>query len=142
MAVRWWSNTAVKVGSTISAARPDSAAAALHPSQGDYCGMLKQTLAAQNLILSALADSDPALLTSTRAFVAEIEGVASASVSAQWHVLGPAAVAVVKSGGNTKALPSGDLAAVSRAGTAITADAQQNCGVDLSGVIALLGGVK
>ncbi|MFN2518723.1 MAG: hypothetical protein ABR604_06700 [Jatrophihabitantaceae bacterium] len=142
VASRWWSNAAVAIGSPIDPAHPDAAAAALHASQADYCGMLKQTLAAQNTILSALTDADPTLVTRTRAFVAEIERVAPAGVSAQWQVLGPAAVAVVESGGDTKALPSGDLAVLTRAGTAITVDAQRNCGVDLSGVIALLGGVK
>lgn len=137
-ATRWWSNTAVSVGSTVSPADPEAAAARLSPSQADYCGMLKQTLAANKSLVSAITAADPALAVSARAFLAEIQRVAPASVSGQWHVLGPAVLALVKSGG-TSGLPS-NLGALTSAANAISSDAQTNCGVDLSSVLSLLPG--
>lgn len=138
VATRWWSNSAVTVGSKISSAHPEAAAASLHPSQADYCGMLKQTVAAGKSILPGVKATDPALLTSTKAFVAEIERVAPAGVTAQWQVLGPVILALVKSGGDLKALPTVDLGAITTAGTEIAADSLKNCGVDLSSVTGLL----
>jgi len=138
VATRWWSNSAVAVGSKISSAHPDAAATDLHASQADYCGMLKQTVAAGKSLLPGLTATDPALVTSTKAFVAEIEKVAPAGITAQWQVLGPAVLTVVKSGGDTSALPSVDLGAVTKAATAIASDSVKNCGVDLASVTGLL----
>jgi hypothetical protein len=140
VATRWWSNSAVTSGSTISPAQPGAEAARLHVSPGDYCGMLKQTVAAGKSILPGITATDPALLTSTKAFVAEIEKVAPAGVTAQWQVLGPTVLALVKSGGDTAALPTGNLGAVTTAALAIAADSKKNCGVDLSTVTGLLPG--
>lgn len=137
-ATRWWSNSAVTVGSTVSPADPEAAAARLSPSQADYCGMLKQTLAANKSLVSAITATDPALAVSARAFLAEIQRVAPASVTGQWHVLGPAVLELVKSGG-TSGLPS-NLGALTSAANAISSDAQTNCGVDLSSVLSLLPG--
>jgi len=138
VATRWWSNSAVTAGSKISSAHPDAAAADLHASRADYCGMLKQTVAAGKSILPGITATDPALLTSTKAFIAEIEQVAPAGITGQWQVLGPTVLALVKSGGDTTALPSVDLGAVTKAADAISADSTKNCGVDLSSVTGLL----
>jgi len=138
VATRWWSNSAVTVGSKISSTHPEAAAAKLHASQADYCGMLKQTVAAGKSILPGITATDPALLTSTKAFIAEIEQVAPAGITGQWQVLGPTVLALVKSGGDTTALPSVDLGAVTKAADAISADSTKNCGVDLSSVTGLL----
>lgn len=137
-ATRWWSNSAVTVGSTVSPSDPEAAAARLSPSQADYCGMLKQTLAADKSLVSAITATSPALALSARAFLAEIQRVAPASVSGQWHLLGPAVLALVKSGG-ASGLPS-NLGALTTAANAISSDAQTNCGVDLSSVLSLLPG--
>lgn len=45
--------------------------------------------------------NDPALLTSTRAFTAELEAVAPSSVAGPWQVLGRAVITVVESGGDS-----------------------------------------
>ena len=140
IATRWWSNSAVTVGSKISSAHPEAAAANLHPSHEDYCGMLKQTIASRKSILPGVTATDPALLTSTKAFVAEIERVAPAPVTAQWQMLGPVILALVKSGGDLKALPTVDLGVITKAGTEIAADSLKNCGVDLSPVLTAVGG--
>jgi len=100
--------------------------------------MLKQTVAAGKSLLPGLTATDPALVTSTKAFVAEIEKVAPAGITAQWQVLGPAVLTVVKSGGDITALPSADLGPAITAANAITADSKKNCGVDLSSVTGLL----
>jgi hypothetical protein len=134
-ATRWWSNSAVAVGSTIDASNPMSAARTLHPSQTDYCGMLKQTLQAGKSILPSGMASDPKLLTSSEAFVAEIQALAPPAVSGSWQVLGPVIVQLVKGGG---ALPTGSSAGTAQnlqAATAINADSKKNCGLDLSSVV-------
>jgi hypothetical protein len=138
VATRWWSNSAVPIGSTVSSTQPGATATKLHPSQADYCGMLKQTVAAGKSLLPGLTATDPALVTSTKAFVAEIEKVAPAGITAQWQVLGPAVLTVVKSGGDITALPSADLGPAITAANAITADSKKTCGVDLSSVTGLL----
>jgi hypothetical protein len=138
VATRWWSNAAVAVGSKIDPAHPDAAAAALHPSVADYCGMLKQTLAAGKSILPDITATDPALLASAKAFIAEIEKVAPAGITAQWQLVGPAVLSLVKSAGDTSALPTVDLAGLTKAANAINADSLANCGVDLSSVTGLL----
>lgn len=138
VATRWWSNTAVTVGSKIDPAHPDAAAKDLHPSQADYCTMLKQTVAAGRSILPDLTSNDPALLTSAKAFIAEIEKVAPAGITAQWQLVGPAVLSLVKSGGDTGSLPSLNLGALTAAANAINADSVTNCGVDLSSVTGLL----
>jgi hypothetical protein len=131
-ATRWWSNTAEPVGSTIDPAAPQAAAAKLHPSTADYCGMLRQTVAAGRSILPGVTPGDPALTSSTKAFVAEIGRVAPAAMSGPWHVLGGALVAFVASGGNTAKVTGVDTGAVARAASAIAADARTGCHVDLS----------
>lgn len=142
VATRWWSNAAAAVGSTVDPAHPDAAAAQLHPSQAAYCGMLKQTVAAGTSILPSLTATDPALLTSTEAFLAEIERVAPPTISGQWQVIGPALLLLVKSGGNPSALPSLDLGALTKAANTIASDSLMNCGVNIASVIGLLPGGK
>jgi hypothetical protein len=134
LATRWWSNSGTESGTKIDAAKPDAIAARLHESQSDYCGMLKQTVAAKKSILPGVTATDPALLTATKAFVAELEAVAPASVSGPWKVLGTAVLAVVESGGDTAKVKGIDATAVQRAATEVAADAKRNCGVDLASV--------
>ncbi len=136
---RWWSNSAVTAGSTIDPAKPEAAAGELHPSQADYCGMLKQTLDSGNSILPGITANDPALLVSSRAFVAELEHVAPAEVAGDWHVIGPAVLGLVKSGGVPSAIPSLDVSAVSKAVAAVSAHAKKVCGLDLSAVSGAAG---
>lgn len=134
-ATRWWSNASVTVGSTIDPAHPTAAAAQLHQSRGDYCTMLKQTLAVGKSILPSGAAADPRLLTTTDAFVAEIQAVAPAAVQAPWHVLAPVIIQLVRSGG---ALPTSVPTGTSvnlQAAIAINNDAKANCHVDLSKVV-------
>lgn len=138
VATRWWSNAAVTAGSKIDPKHPDAAAKDLHPSQADYCGMLKQTLAARKSILPDITSTDPALLTSAKAFIAEIEKVAPAGITGQWQLVGPAVLSLVKSAGDTSTLPTVDLAALTKAANAINADSLANCGVDLSSVTGLV----
>jgi hypothetical protein len=138
VATRWWSNAAVTAGSKIDPKHPDAAAKDLHPSQADYCGMLKQTLAAGKSILPDITSTDPALLTSAKAFIAEIEKVAPAGITAQWQLVGPAVLSLVKSGGDTGSLPAVDLGALTKAADAINTDSLAHCGVDLSSVTGLL----
>jgi hypothetical protein len=137
-AKRWWSNSAVPAGSAIDAAHPAAAAAGLHESRHDYCGMLKQTVAAGKSILPGVKADDPVLLTSTKAFVAEIAQVAPGGVHGQWQVLGPVILALVKSGGDTTALKSIDVHAVAQSADAIAADSIKNCGVNLASAVGAL----
>jgi hypothetical protein len=138
VATRWWSNAAVTAGSKIDPKHPDAAAKDLHPSEADYCGMLKQTLAAGKSILPDITSTDPALLTSAKAFIAEIEKVAPAGITAEWQLVGPAVLSLVKSGGDTGSLPAVDLGALTKAADAINTDSLANCGVDLSSATGLL----
>ena len=138
VATRWWSNAAVTAGSKINPDHPDAAAKDLHPSQADYCAMLKQTVAAGKSILPDITATDPALLTSAKAFIAEIQAVAPAGITGQWQLVGPAVLSLVKSGGDTGKLPAVDLGALTKAASAIAADSLATCGVDLSSVTGLL----
>jgi hypothetical protein len=131
-AARWWSNSAAKSGTVIDAADPTGVAAQLHPSPTDYCGMLRETLAAGKSILPGVTARDAARLTSTEAFVAEIQRVAPTSVAAAWHTLGDALVAVVASGGDIAKVHGVDPHAVQRAAATVSADARTGCHVDLA----------
>jgi hypothetical protein len=94
--------------------------------------MLRQTLAAGRSILPGVTAHDPALLTSTKAFVAEIEAVAPSTAAGAWKVLGNAVITVVASGGDTTKVKTVDAAAVRTAAGTVAADAKRSCGVDLS----------
>ena len=131
-ATRWWSNSAGPAGSTIDPQHPDAAAAHLSPSLSEYCGMLRQTVAAGQSILPNVTANDPALLTSTKAFVAELEAVAPASIGGSWRVVGPAVLALIESGGSPMRVKGIDAAAVRKAVGTVAADAKRSCGVDLS----------
>jgi hypothetical protein len=52
-------------------------------------------------IFPSVTANDPALLTSTRAFSAELEAVAPSSVAGPWQVLGSAVINLVESGGDS-----------------------------------------
>jgi hypothetical protein len=132
VATRWWSNSASKVGSLIDSTHPNQVATSLHTSPRDYCGMLRQTLAAGHTILPDVTANDPALLTSTKAFVAELEAVAPSNLTGPWKVLGSAMLTFVESGGDTTKVQGIDAAAVRSAASTVAADAKRGCGVDLS----------
>ena len=132
VATRWWSNSAHALGSTIDTANPEAGAAGLNASESQYCGMLRQTVAAGKSILPGVTANDPALLTSTRAFMAELEAVAPATVAGSWQVLGPAVITLVESGGDSAAVKKVDAVAVRKAAGTVAADAKHSCGVDLS----------
>jgi hypothetical protein len=132
VATRWWSNSASPAGTVIDVNRPEAAAANLHESKADYCGMLRQTVAAGRSILAGVTANDPALVISTKAFVAEIEASAPSSIAGSWQVLGPAVLTLVESGGDTTKVKGIDAAAVSKAAGTVAADAKHSCGVDLS----------
>jgi hypothetical protein len=133
VATRWWSNSAVKTGSTIDKSRPDSATAKLHPSRHEYCGMLEQTLAAGKTILPGAIGSDPAFIASITAFFSELQRVAPVEINDAWRVLGQAVEALVKSGGVAPKASGRDGAAIQAASAAVAADAEKNCNVDLAG---------
>jgi hypothetical protein len=128
IATRWWSNDAVQVGSVIDPNDPDAAAAKLSPSRTQYCGMLSQTLTAGHSVLPNAGVSDPALLNSTAAFLAELQKVAPSAVSHDWTLLAQAVEALVNATG-AKAV---NAKAVAQAATAVAADAKTNCHLDLS----------
>lgn len=132
VATRWWSNPAAAKGSHIDESNPGSAANLLVPSEDVYCTMLKQTLAAGRSILPQAKAGDKALIASTRAFVAEIQGVAPAAVAGEWKTLTPTLLALV-SGGRLPANTSAEAKANIAAANAIGADAKANCGLSLSG---------
>lgn len=131
-AVRWWSNAGARAGSTIDAGAPLAVAHRLHTSRRDYCGMLRQTLRARGSFLTGVAASDPALLTTTRAFVGELRAVATPAVAGPWRVLGNAMIALVSLGGRPAGVQGIDAAAVGSAERAIARDARSGCGVDLA----------
>jgi len=132
VATRWWSNRMNKMGSVLDPKHPEAGAAGLSVSPTDYCGMLRQTVAAGRSILPGVTANDPALLTSTRAFLAELEAVAPDSVAGSWQVLGRAVITFVESGGDSTAVKTVDAAAVRKAASMVAADAKHSCGVDLS----------
>jgi hypothetical protein len=132
VATRWWSNSAATTGSRINPDQPGAVAAKLHPSQSEYCQMLSQTLAAGKSILPGATASDPALLTSTEAFVAEVQRVAPASVHSQWQVVGDAIVGFVKSTGSSVGKSAVSTTTLTSDVAAISADAKQNCHLDLT----------
>lgn len=131
---RWWSNAAVKVGSTVDPAHPSAAAASLTTSRSDYCAMLSQTKAKGQALIPSTASSDPRLIAETEALVAEIQAVAPATVVPSWKVIGPVILQVVKSG----SLPSGSATSGTanlQAAEAINNDAKANCHLDLSTLV-------
>lgn len=132
VATRWWSNSATGAGSLIDPKDPESAAKKLHISPRDYCGMLRQTVAAGHTILPNVTANDPALLTSTKAFVAELEAVAPSDLAGSWKVLGSAVLTFVESGGDSTKVQGIDAAAVRTAASTVAAEAKRSCGVDLS----------
>jgi hypothetical protein len=132
IATRWWSNSANAVGSLLDTKDPEAGAAGLSVSPTDYCGMLRQTVAAGRSILPGVTANDPALLTSTRAFLAELEAVAPPSIAGSWQVLGRAVITFVESGGDSTTVQKVDAAAVRKAASTVVADAKHSCGVDLS----------
>ncbi|HKC29242.1 MAG TPA: hypothetical protein VKB75_14610 [Jatrophihabitans sp.] len=132
VAVRWWSTTAAQAGSTIDPKDPEALAGKLHTSQTQYCDMLRQTISAGRSILPNVTANDPALLASTRAFVAELRAVAPPTAAGPWRVLGPAVLALVGSGGDLAKVKGIDAAAVQEAARVVAADAKRSCGVDLS----------
>jgi hypothetical protein len=133
---RWWSNSAVQVGSPIDPANPGAAAAKLHPSQADYCGMLKQTVKAGKSLITSAQMADSPVRIGIEAFVPEISEVAPSSVEAQWRVLGP----VVLAAANAGTLPSTGAGAPTtqalQAVSIVAADAKSHCGLDLTPLIA------
>ena len=131
-ATRWWSNSGNAAGSVLDPTNPEAGAVGLSTSPTDYCGMLRQTVAAGKSILPGVTANDPALLTSTRAFFAELEAVAPSSVAGPWRVLGPAVITFVESGGDSTAVKKVDAVAVRKAASTVAADAKHSCGVDLS----------
>ncbi len=130
-ATRWWSNSAVKVGSSIDPSRPQAAVARLHPSRTDYCTMLRETVSAGRSVLPGVGAADPSLLVATKAFVAELQRVAPAPVAPSWQVLGDVVVKLVASGGDIRNVRV-DAAAVQRAGTTVAAHAKSTCHVNVS----------
>jgi hypothetical protein len=132
VATRWWSTSVAPAGSTIDSKSPANVASRLHSSQTEYCGMLRQTLAAGHSILPNVTAADPALLTSSRAFVAELEAVAPSQVAGPVKVVGDAVLALVGSGGDPARVKGIDAAAVSKAASMVAANAKRSCGVDLS----------
>jgi hypothetical protein len=132
VATRWWSTSAAQVGSTIDPKNPEALAGKLHPSPTQYCGILRQTLAAGHSILPNVTAADPALLTSSRAFVAELEAVAPSQVAGPVKVVGDAVLALVGSGGDPARVKGIDAAAVRKAASMVAANAKRSCGVDLS----------
>lgn len=128
---RWWSNDVAAAGSTIDPADPAAVAARLNVSAASYCAMLKQTLAAGRSLFDGAHAGDARLVTSTEAFVAEIERVAPVAVAEDWRTLAPTLVALVQG----KPVPAGTSAGAQRnaaAAKVISQDAQQNCGLTLS----------
>jgi hypothetical protein len=98
----------------------------------DYCTILRQTLRAGRSILPGVTAKDPALLASTKAFLADLEAAAPAAVAGPWHVLGHAVITLVASGGDPTKVKGVDAAAVRRAASTVAAQARHSCGVDLS----------
>lgn len=127
---RWWSNGAVAVGSRVDAGDPTAAAARLHPSQKDYCGMLAETMTSGRSVLPGAGNSES--VATLRAFVAEIETVAPSAVSGAWHVLGPALVSFAASQGASLGTGSANATSLSLAAQQIAAHAAKVCHLDLS----------
>lgn len=133
-ATRWWSDAAGTEGSVVDPARAASADKALTPSRDAYCTMLRQTVAAGKSVLPGATASDPALATTTEAFVTELLAVAPPGVSGAWQVLGPVLVSVVKSGGALAQLRTQvNATAVSAAVKTVASDAQASCHLQLAG---------
>jgi hypothetical protein len=135
-ATRWWSNSAVQVGSPIDPANPGADAAKLHQSQADYCGMLKQTVKAGKSLITSAQTADTGVRIGIQAFVPEISKVAPSPVDAQWRVVGPVVLAAAKAG----ALPSTGAGAATaqalQAVSVVASDAKSRCGLDLTPLIA------
>jgi hypothetical protein len=132
VATRWWSNAAATSGSTIDAKQPLAAAARLHASRSEYCGMLRQTVGAGKSILPGVTVNDPALLTTTRAFIGEIQAVAPSSVAASWRVVGRIVLALVTSLGDAPKVSAIHATGLRQAADAIATDAASRCHVNVS----------
>jgi hypothetical protein len=130
VATRWWSNSAASAGSTIDPSDPTAAAGSLKPNRDEYCTMLKQTMAAGKSILPGATATDPRLITSTEAFLTELQKVAPAEVSHQWKTLSGALIQFVKTTG--KSTGGVSTAEINSAAATISADAKARCHVDIS----------
>jgi hypothetical protein len=131
-ATRGWSNAAGPAGAAIDPSAPNAGGGKLSPSKDDYCGMLEQTLAAGKSILPGISATDPALLTSTRAFIGELQKVAPPDVRAAWQTLGSAVITIAESGGDAGKLAKLDAKGVGEAANQVAASAKKDCGLDLS----------
>lgn len=129
---RWWSNSATSAGSRVDTSKPDAVAAKLHPSRTDYCGMLRQTVAAGKAVFGG-ASADPAWVHTLTAFVQELQRVAPQQVSADWQLLGDSMLTLVRNAGKTPAPhPAAAPAAIEQAAAHVAADAKTTCNVDLA----------
>jgi hypothetical protein len=97
-----------------------------------YCGILRQTIRAGHSVLAGTNAGDPALLTATKSFVADLTAAAPDPVRSHWLVLGPALTELVGSGDKPAAISGVDSRQVSAAAASIAADAKVRCHVDLS----------
>ncbi len=132
---RWWSNSAVQVGSPIDPANPGAATAKLHPSQADYCGMLKQTVKAGKSLVTSAQTADTRVRIGIEAFVPEISKVAPSPVDSQWRVLGPVVLAAAKAGALPSSGAGAGTAQALQAVSVVAADAKSRCGLDLTPLI-------
>jgi hypothetical protein len=131
-ATRWWSNNAAAIGSTIAIDAPDQAAAKLHPSRVDYCGMLEQAVHQGQSLISNVGASDPALVATMTAFFTELKKVAPAEVAADWQVTGTAMLALVQARGKAPTSAPVDGTAIRAAADRIAVDAKRSCHIDLA----------
>ena len=126
-AVRWWSNSAAALGSSVDVAHPTALAAKLHASRADYCQMLTQTKAAGKTLFTGVVATNADLQLTITAFTAEIEAVAPSQVSGAWRTLGRAIVTMARSGGDVAHLKGINAKSVQAAAATISRDAVTAC---------------
>jgi hypothetical protein len=96
--------------------------------------MLRETVQSGRSVLSGLTGQDEALAGATKAFLAELQGVAPEPVVSPWRVLASTIEALVAAGGDAKKVKGVDTADIQRAASVIAADAKSSCRLDLTAV--------
>lgn len=138
-ATRWWSDSAGSSGSTIDLGDPTAAASGVHPSQPEYCGILKATANATKAQLSTMQTKNAASVATLQAFVAELQASAPSEVSGAWKVLGGALLALVNSKAGHVSTGTATSAQIEAASQAIVRNAEQKCGLTAAQLTGSLG---
>jgi hypothetical protein len=117
---------------TASTAAPGTTAVSTWWTATDYCGMLRQTLAAGHAVLPSVDASDPSYAAVTTKFVTDLQHVAPHEIAGAWQLLGNLIITLVRSDGDATSVKGIQPDRIKSAVASVSADAKTRCGLDLS----------